>query len=137
MQNFLIHLETVQHITRDQLPVIIKYPACLIFNNQTSNQQGEHWIALYFNKKKHAEFFDSFGNSPTYYKLNKYLKKSSTNKPSFSQLTIQSNDSTFCGYYCVLFLLFKARGYSLTKFLSFFKDNVSNEKLLKKLLRNK
>ena len=72
---------------RDQLPVIIKYPACLIFNNQTSNQQGEHWIALYFNKKKHAEFFDSFGNSPKLYNLDKYLQNCSKNYKTFKLIS--------------------------------------------------
>ena len=120
---------------RDQLPSIIKYPACFIFNNQSSDQYGEHWVALFINKKRHAEFFDSFGNEPKYYNLDKYLQKFSKNYKIFNTLAIQSNDSTFCGYYCILFCLFKTRGYSMNKFLSFFKDTVSNDKLLKKLTK--
>ena len=40
----------------DKLPKKIKYPSCLVINNQKSNQPGEHWIAIYFDKKKELNF---------------------------------------------------------------------------------
>ena len=48
---------------RDNIPFIISYPCSLIINTDPSTRPGEHWLALFFNSKKEAEFFDSFGNT--------------------------------------------------------------------------
>jgi len=119
----------------DKLPVKLKYPSGFILNNQKSNEPGEHWIAIYFDKHKKCEFFDSFGNSPNYYNLQNYLKKVSKGHKTFNKKKLQSDYSSFCGYYCILFLLFKARCFSLKKFLSYFKDSHSNDILLKNLIK--
>ena len=119
----------------DKLPTKIKYPSGFILNNQKSTEIGEHWIAFYFDKQKKCEFFDSFGNSPNYYNLGNYLKKVSNGYKSFNKKKLQSDNSSFCGYYCILFLLFKARCFSLKKFLSYFKDSNSNDLLLKNLIK--
>ena len=58
----------------DRLPKKVLFPSCIIINNQTSKEPGEHWIAIYFDKKG-GEFFDSFGNPPKYYNLEAYLRK--------------------------------------------------------------
>ena len=87
----------------DKLPKKIKYPSCLIINNQSSEKQGEHWMAIYFDKKKEAIFFDSFGLSPKSYNLDKFLIKFSK-KYSFNNIQLQSIFSSYCGYYCILFL---------------------------------
>jgi hypothetical protein len=39
-----------------KLPIIDSYPSCLIMNNQSSLQEGEHWVAIYFNKIGVCEF---------------------------------------------------------------------------------
>lgn len=117
----------------DKLPKIRKYPSCLIVNNQSSKRPGEHWVAIYYDKNKYGEFFDSFGMNPTFYKLNSYLKSSSS-KFRFNTKVLQTQSSSYCGFYCILFLLFKARGYSLEKFISLFKNPYKNDKLLNELI---
>ena len=52
-----------------------------------------------------------------------------------SILKIEPDYSSFCGYYCILFSLFKARCFNLKKFLSYFKDSNSNDLLLKNLIK--
>lgn len=118
----------------DLLPKNIKYPSCMIINNQPSNQEGEHWVAVYFNKNKTCDFFDSFGNSPKFYKINKYLNRYSKRVYS-NKIKIQSNYSLYCGIYCILFLLFKCRGFSMKKFTNFFKNPNYNDKHIKILLK--
>ena len=118
----------------DKLPKEVKYPSCLIVNNQKSTQPGEHWVAIYFGKNKNAEFFDSFGNSPITFGLDKFIKKNST-KMTFNKTKLQSNFSLFCGYYCVLYLIYKCKRFSLNYFLNFFDKPIDNDRIFVKLIK--
>ena len=42
---------------RDELPLIQKYPSCLIFNSKPRSNEGEHWLAIYFDANKRCYFF--------------------------------------------------------------------------------
>ena len=118
----------------DQLPKEVRYPSCLIVNNQKSNQPGEHWVAIYFGKRKQAEFFDSFGNSPKTIGLDKFIKLHSKTM-TFNKVKLQSNFSLFCGYYCVLYLIYKCKKMSLNYFLTFFKKPVDNDRIFLNLIK--
>lgn len=117
----------------DKLPKKVKYPSCLIVNNQKSYEDGEHWMAIYFGKNKHAEFFDSFGNSPEKFGLDKFIKKNSK-KITFNRIKLQSDFSLFCGCYCVLYLIYKCKGYSLNYFINLFDNPIDNDKIFVKLI---
>jgi hypothetical protein len=106
----------------DKLPIIDKFPSCLIMNNQTSREEGQHWVAIYFNKRKKCEFFDSFGKSPRFYGIMDYLQKYSTGI-KYSKRVVQSNVSPYCGLYCVFFLIFKIKGRSMEYYEMLFKKN--------------
>ena len=92
---------------RDEIPKSINYPACFVMNTQNSNQPGEHWLAVYYNKRGHCYFFDSYAHPPKYYNMQNYIKKTSI-KWTYNKKRIQGN-SPFCGFHCILFLLFKTR----------------------------
>ena len=117
----------------DKLPDKFNFPACFIINNQKSTEIGEHWLAVYFDSKKKCYFFDSFGMHQKFYGLNNYLKKKST-EIIYNKLQLQSFFTEYCGYYCVIFLLLKARKYSFDFIISQFKDPESNDNLIKKFL---
>ena len=97
---------------RNRLPAINTYPASLILNTDPSGRPGEHWVAIYFNKEKEAEFFDSFGFSAEQYNFDKYIKRFSINY-TYNTFQIQNIDSYFCGYYCLYFIMLKSRGFSM------------------------
>ena len=118
----------------DKLPNKVKYPSCLIVNNEKSYEDGEHWIAIYFGKNKQAEFFDSFGNSPRTFGLDTFIKKHSS-KMTFNFVKLKSDFSLFCGYYCVLYLIYKCKGFSLKYFLKFFDKPIENDKIFEKLIK--
>jgi hypothetical protein len=127
LQKILEHYAKVKNFyygvfAADRLPTIDRFPSCLIMNNQKSTQEGQHWVAIFFNKKKHCEFFDSFGKSPAYYGIQKYLKEYST-KTKYNTKIIQSNVSPYCGLYCIFFLIFKLRGRSMDYYVKLFKKN--------------
>jgi hypothetical protein len=118
----------------DKLPIEVKYPSCLIVNNQKSSEEGEHWIAIYFGKNKQAEFFDSFGNPPKRFGLDKYINKHSS-RMTFNKIKLQSNYSLFCGYYCLLYLIYKCKGFSLNYFLNFFNKPIDNDRIFLNLIK--
>ncbi len=81
---------------RDELPTTVKYPSCLILNNKPRSHPGQHWLAIYFDDKKIGYFFDSYGNGPNYYNLDKFLEKT-TKQYVFNSKRIQGS-SSYCGY---------------------------------------
>ena len=83
----------------DFLPAKIEdFPCSYIFNQDKSSLPGSHWLYLYFKNKEEVIFFDSLGNSPEYYKLDKYLENM---KCTYNSVRVQSKTSNFCGYFCL------------------------------------
>jgi hypothetical protein len=106
-------------LSRNQLPSSISFPSHFILNTQNSNQRGEHWLGLFYDVNGHCSFFDSYGNSPQYFNLLDFIKKTS-NSYDFNNLKIQ-NFSTYCGIYCIFFVYCKNLGYSTLKIKNLYK----------------
>ena len=107
-------------LARDELPKNVDYPSCYVVNTKPRTNSGEHWLAIYYDKNGHADFFDSYGHHPQYFFLDSFLNKTSTSW-SFNKIRLQGL-STFCGYYCLLYLFFRSRQKS-NIFFSFFNNN--------------
>jgi hypothetical protein len=117
---------------RDEIKQV-KYPSCMIINNEPRSKSGGHWLALFYDKNGSAYFFDSYGNDPSYYRLRDFIQKSSTTW-TYNKQRIQGS-SEYCGLYSILFLLFKARNNERDFFKQFKKNNFDfNDKLIKSLL---
>lgn len=113
----------------DKLPSIEFYPSCLIINNQSSKQEGEHWLAIHFSNRGYCEFFDSFGKSPAFYGVLSYLKRYAK-RIKYNKNQIQSNVSPYCGLYSIFFLIFKINGHSLEFYKKQFKKNPMSNDLM-------
>ena len=119
---------------RDKIPRIKKVPSCLILNTDPSSTGGEHWLAMYVDKNNHCEFFDSYGNHPRQFNLEVYLNKE-FNSWDWSTPNIQGV-SNFCGYYCILFIMYNSRN-KLKQFYDEFKKNpLTNDKKLLNLIND-
>lgn len=92
---------------RDELPTIKNYPSCFILNTKPRASNGEHWLAIYINREKVLYFFDSYGFSPQFYDLNSFIDNNSI-LYEWNTNRIQGQ-KPYCGYYCVLFLLYVTR----------------------------
>ena len=122
-------------LARDQLPRNIKYPTSFVINTDVSSKPGEHWLAIFYDKNGVCEFFDPLGFSPKYYKLDDYLKKTST-KFYYNTQQMQGIFSKYCGHYCILYLLVKSRQYNLTFFLKLFTKNTKfNDEMIEKIIK--
>jgi hypothetical protein len=77
-------------------------------------------------------FFDSYAMPPSFYKLESFIQRTS-NFWDYNRQRIQGH-SEFCGYYAIIFLLFKARS-NEREFFSQFKTNLDyNDKEIQKLI---
>jgi hypothetical protein len=92
----------------DEKPKIDTYPSCFILNTEPRTKSGQHWLAFYFDENKNSYFFDSYGNDPSFYKVEDYLKTNSI-KIFYNKKKIQGL-LPYCGFYCIFFLLFIVRG---------------------------
>jgi hypothetical protein len=123
-------------IAIDQLPQCcnkIKTSAYVI-NTDEHYKQGQHWVAIFYTKKRTCEFFDSFGMGPEFYGLDKFISKTS-NSCITNNIALQSFISEYCGYYCILFILLRSRNISFNKFLNYFGvDSIENDLKIKNLI---
>jgi hypothetical protein len=119
---------------RDELPSQPPFPSCFIINTDPRSKPGAHWLAVYYNERGYCDFFDSYGQPPDYFNLEKYINKTSRGW-SFNRKRIQG-DSDLCGVYAILFLIFRARD-QLPIFYKQFSNNYSkNDKVIMDYLTN-
>ena len=119
----------------DELPEIIEdYPTGLVFNTDSSKQSGEHWISIYFDRNKNAQYMCSFGTQP-YGRLVTLLERNSY-QTKYNTTQLQSILSDVCGYYSAYHLLTAARGYNLQEIIDTFdiKRPLKNDQLVREYI---
>ena len=99
----------------------------IILNLSSSNHPGSHWVAVYVNVNGVGEFFDSFGIGCFDSNILEAFQTQNLKVVNFEK-TLQDQNSYFCGFYCVAYLLCREVGISRDTFTSFFQD--------KQLLKN-
>lgn len=100
---------------------IIGRPRHLIYNTSPSRAPGEHWISIWLSADTTAEVMDSLGRKPVFPEVLSFLRRHSS-RSVYSAEHIQSLTSNACGLYCLSHGLARARGHSLTTWLSAFSD---------------
>ena len=101
-----------------------------------STAPGEHWVAMFFNNQRSAEFFDSYGLHPIVYGLTDFLDSHSSSW-TYNSKTLQSLISEVCGHYTMYYILFHSRGCSLSEILTHLSNNVSlNDKTVERFIQN-
>lgn len=118
---------------RDELPFQPPYPSCLIFNTAPREHSGQHWLALYYDQNGICDFFDPYGMPALNFNMTSYLEKTSNhwkeNKKRLQGL------SHYCGHYCFLYLLFRARSKATFFFRAFTSSLTNNDKKIKDLFK--
>ena len=94
----------------------------IILNLSSSNHPGSHWVAIFTNADGDAEFFDSFGVALFDSKIIEALQLQNLKVVNFEKM-IQDQNSIFCGFYCVAYLLCREVNISRNEFATFFYDN--------------
>ena len=111
-----------------------KRPALLICNTDPLSKCGSHWVAFYINKNGEGEFWDSYGMPPIVPHHRKFLNRL-CKKWIYNSVSLQALDSKVCGEYCVLYLVHRAHGYSMSCFVkSLFTTNpITNDHTVRRL----
>src|SRR5438093_6001328 len=92
----------------DNLPARLElYPTAVVVNTDPEHKPGTHWIAYYFDKNAHLDYFDSYGFDPTTFDgLSKFAADNS-NSVSYNDLQLQGFNTDVCGHYCIAFLVLR------------------------------
>lgn len=106
----------------DMLPKKITLPCALIINLSKSNHAGSHWVSLYINKDKYAEFLCSFGFRVRNFYIENFVKKH-CKKISYNKIQLQHLSSNYCGLYAIIFIIYKMQGGRLQDFCKKFSLN--------------
>ncbi|RWS21522.1 hypothetical protein B4U80_06898, partial [Leptotrombidium deliense] len=124
--------EFVGTFPRDNIPTTTRRPASFIVNTDSSNEPGEHWVAIYLTKNNKAEYFDSFGLPPLHRDLTEFIHEHAKNGVKYNNICIQHPLSTTCGKFCLKYVQWRSMGYTMNDFLSNFSRNNlrKNDKLL-------
>lgn len=119
----------------DMLPKKFSLPAAFIINLSHHDSKGSHWVGLYINKEKNAEYFDSFGFPPNQKEIVKFIRLNSRGF-SFNNKQIQHINSNKCGKFVILFILIKMYNKNLKEILDKFSSNLGvNELVIENLFK--
>lgn len=111
----------------DTLPrYLSNKPALLIVNVDRIAQKGSHWQAVHVDRNGKGEFFDSYGLPPFVPHHKQFLNRVCKSW-TYNSSVLQTLNSTVCGHYCLLYLIHKAHGYSLSDMLNMYFDDNSEK----------
>ena len=124
--------------SEDNLPETVQLPATLIINTGKTKSKGEHWVAVRLNKRC-CYYFDTFGIGPIEKNIKAFLGKM-YDKVYYSSNCIQHVSSSFCGFYCIIFIKTVFDKASFQKFINYFhpyatfRNDLVASKILNKVL---
>ena len=107
----------------DTVPIKIRHkPWAIIFNEDTSNKSGSHWIAAFCPAEGAGEYFDTRG-FPPHIKGSKIFKLMGTNCV-YNSLLVQNPLTSVCGQHCLYFIFQRCKGVEFKNILSVY--NLAN-----------
>ena len=113
-------------LASDELPIVItQRPRFYVVNTDIRRLPGSHWIVFYFPKRGSAEFFDPLGRSPGYYH-GRFVTWLRRHGPRFihNKNRVQPYGTNTCGQYCMLYVKYRCRGWTITRVSSYLKTNI-------------
>lgn len=107
----------------------------IIFNTGDSGTSGEHFVALYMEKNK-LFYFDSFGKKPTDKNVLSFINNQKKKLICWKK-KIQHEDSYYCGFFCIAFLLHKHKKIpNFCKKILSKKLHLNNDRVVKFISKN-
>lgn len=119
----------------DQIPRRWTKPAAIIANTDGHRQPGSHWVAMYVGSSGRATYFDSYGLPPL---VPQHLLRLRGNCSFYRWNTkrLQSATSNVCGQYCIMFLHYMCRNYSLSDFNNIFTTDLErNDNIVRRFYK--
>ena len=95
-------------VSVDDLPSFLRhYPIFLVVNTQSHNLPGEHWIAVFIDKDKRGEVFDSLALPPSIL-LSRWMNRF-THSWRMNKLSFQHPLRGTCGGYVIYYILHRLK----------------------------
>jgi hypothetical protein len=121
----------------DKLPKNVPTSSLYVCNTDPSTLPGEHWIVIYIDSKKRADFFDSFGMHPSVKIFETFLNNNSV-VWSHSNKVVQHPFSDACGYHCIFFAFHRCLGFNMNAIVNMYTNNLMyNDAIVKEFIREK
>lgn len=110
----------------DVIPPLQKNSAVVV-NRDDSSLPGTHWLCMYVDASDNLEFFDSYGQPPSFYGdfIKDYVSKYSN--VCWNSVSFQSPTSNVCGHYCIYFIVKRCQGHSLYSIVRNLSVNKKND----------
>lgn len=99
-----------------------------IVNTDRRNGPGIHWVAVYFPKNGHPEYFDSFGRPPIRSCVR--VMTEHTDHYVYNTRQLQPLTSDTCGHFCVLYATLRCSNFKLDSIIDLFQDPTYNHVLV-------
>lgn len=118
----------------DQIPEKA-LPGYYIINLDPSYKPGSHWVCAKIIKGKRNIFFDSYGFPPKGEKLKIFLGKNTQH----NKKRLQNSFSTACGQWCLFFMYFSEKKFSLQNIVKKFssKYTYANDFFVNEIVKDK
>ena len=120
----------------DELHYIARHkrPLLAVINTHDRKSPGEHWTVIYLRNYNYGEYFDSYGKKPSI-RVQTFLNDNCL-KWTYNAQCLQSELSISCGYFCLVYCIFKCSGKRMKDMLKIFStDTLHNEYILKRFLQ--
>ena len=108
-------------IADDHWVRLLQLPASYVFNSDSADGPGEHWICFFTDSDRSVDYMDSYGTAP-WEKIYKWPTKNGFGPVRFNQKWLQHPTSSICWAYVIYFLATRSRGLSLVDILRRFQS---------------
>ena len=112
----------------DELPTRLhSLPVAFIVNTDKRMDLGRHCVAFYISSSAKGEFFDSYGNLPSYYsnEFENFFDRNGM-KLTYNEKGLQGFNSNVCGQYCTYYLSQRCSGMEMKSIVKPFTQNYAN-----------
>ena len=123
--------------TSNELPIRTTTDSLYVCNTDPSDQPGTHWIVVYIDKQRRADYFDSFGMAPTVKEIKHFLNENSI-KWIYNVEPVQEITSDACGHHCIFFAVHRCIGFDMKSIVDMYTKNKSfNDDIVKLFVYDK
>jgi hypothetical protein len=121
----------------DELPRTTPTEALYVVNTDPSDRPGEHWMVVYFDEKRRADYFDSFGLAPSIEDVKAFLDRNSV-VCKYNRKRVQNPFSDACGHHCIFFAVHRCVGFDMNAIVNMYtEDDDFNDDIVKMFVNEK
>ena len=121
---------------RNELPTTAT-TGLYVCNTDPIDKPGGHWVVIYIDKNKRAEYFDSFGLPPLFDEFEQFMINNSKFWLHNSKV-VQDVYSSACGHHCIFFCIQRSIGFDMGAIANMYTSNTTfNDEIAQKFVYDK